>query len=211
VRHDLQAFSRSILTLIKTGGDTGDTGDKSNKPNNCVGLGATTNPNALTPLDPEWRRDLSGAGDRIFLRDQAHTESVPTVATVTTNFKRVPAFADVLFARLAAMRAADPPEGFSFAAWRQLCIDGDAFVRRWAAQTASLGWTDLDIFGVHSSSPAGRVGCWGLALLIQGGEVDSLTIDRAVIRRRSGAKLTWRRCDAVQRVPIWQLLQDADP
>ena len=206
MRHDLQAFSRSILALIKTGGDTGDSGDKSNKPKNCLSLDATTEPNALTPLDPEWRRGLSGGGDRISPNDQAHSEAVPTVATVTTNFKRVPAPADVLFAGLAAMRAADPLEGFSFAAWRQLCIDGDAFVRRWGAQIASLGWTDLDIFGVHRLSPAGRVGCWGVALLIQGGEVGSLTIDRAAIHRRSGAKLTWSRCDADQRVPIWQLL-----
>jgi hypothetical protein len=136
---------------------------------------------------------------------EAHNQNAPIVATVTTDFKRGLLQDDVIMG-LAAMRAADPLEGFSFAAWRQICIDGDAFVRRWETQAASLGWTNLDIFGVHPSSPAGRIGCWGIALLIQGGEVDSLTINGAAIRRRSGAKLTWRRCDAIQRVPIWQLL-----
>jgi hypothetical protein len=137
---------------------------------------------------------------------EAHSQNVPTVATVTTDFKGGPTLEDALFGGLANMRVADPLEGFSFPMWRHICIDGEAFSRRWAAQAAALGWSALDIFGVHPLSPAGRIGCWGVALLIQGGEVDALTSDAASIRRRSGARLTWRRFDNLQQVPIWQLL-----
>jgi hypothetical protein len=211
VRHDLQAFSRSIVALIKTSGDTGDSGDKANKSNSYASLPVSTNSEILSPLDPEWRHALPGRGDRISVHLEVHDQNVPTVATVPTDFEGGQALEDVLFGGLAIMRAADPLEGFSFAMWRHICDDGEAFARGWAAQAAGLGWTVLDIFGVHPLSPAGRVGWWGVALLIQGGEIDALTGDRATIRRRSGARLTWRRCNAVERVPIWQLLRDAYP
>jgi hypothetical protein len=206
MRHDLQAFSRSIVALIKTSGDTGDSGDKKNKANKYASLPVSTNSKILSPLDPEWRRTLPRGGDGISLHLEARNLNVATVTTVTKDFKGGPALDDALFDGLANMRAADPLEGFSFAMWRHICIDGEAFARCWAAEAAALGWSDLDIFGVHPSSPAGRVGCWGVALLIQGGEVDVLTSDTASIRRRSGARLTWRRFDNLQRVPIWQLL-----
>src|SRR5690349_13527741 len=65
VRHDLQAFSRSIVALIKTSGDTGDSGDKANKSNSYASLPVSTNSEILSPLDPEWRHALPGRGDRI--------------------------------------------------------------------------------------------------------------------------------------------------
>ncbi len=71
-----------------------------------------------------------------------------------------------------------------------------------------LGWRDVDVFGVHPVKPGARVGCWGLVLTIQGGNVIAITDKSATIRRRSGAILIWRRFD-VEQVPLWQLVRGA--
>ena len=62
-----------------------------------------------------------------------------------------------------------------------------------ATRPQQLGWTALDLFGVHPLAPAARIGCWGLILFVQGGDVVALTDGTATICRQSGAVLTYRR------------------
>jgi hypothetical protein len=79
--------------------------------------------------------------------------------------------------------------------WSELVSDAEIFLAGWGNAARQLGWTALDLFGIHLSAPAARVGCWGLILFLQGGDVVALTDSAATIRRRSGAILTYRRTD----------------
>ena len=99
-------------------------------------------------------------------------------------------------------------QDFSPSAWSDLLADGAAFLKTWGNQAMQLGWRDVDVFGVHPVKPGARVGCWGLVLTIQGGNVIAITDKSATIRRRSGAILIWRRFD-VEQVPLWQLVRGA--
>jgi hypothetical protein len=54
-------------------------------------------------------------------------------------------------------------------------------------------WTALDLFGVHPTRPAARFDVMGLLLLLQGGEVITLTAESASIGRPSGAILRFFR------------------
>ncbi len=86
MKHDLEAFSRDMVTLIKKSGDSGDSGDKSKKslgeranfvPTRCAGV---------SPLDSEWGHGVAASGDRKEQDLQMVGQSVPTVPTATTNF-----------------------------------------------------------------------------------------------------------------------------
>jgi hypothetical protein len=60
-----------------------------------------------------------------------------------------------------------------------------------------MGWTALDLFGVHPTRPAVRFDVMGLLLLLHGGEVMALTQEGASIRRPSGAVLRFSRSSTV--------------
>ncbi len=47
----------------------------------------------------------------------------------------------------------------------------EAFISRSGHAAQPLGWTALDLFGVHPLAPASRFDAMGLFLLIQGGAV----------------------------------------
>jgi hypothetical protein len=44
---------------------------------------------------------------------------------------------------------AERPPDFTGKAWRKLIEDGGRFLDRWANEAARLGWSALDVFGVH--------------------------------------------------------------
>jgi len=87
-----------------------------------------------------------------------------------------------------------------------LIDDGFRFLDRWGTNAASLGWTALDVFGVHPSAPAARYDVMGLVPLISGHDVVAITITSATIRRTSGAELVWLRRAQVGAVPLWDLV-----
>jgi hypothetical protein len=94
---------------------------------------------------------------------------------------------------LAAMEGRNCPEWISLDRWQEVISDAETFLSRWGSAAHSLGWTALDLFGVHPSAPAARFDVMGLLLLVQGGAVVALTADAATIRRKTGAVLTYRR------------------
>jgi hypothetical protein len=94
---------------------------------------------------------------------------------------------------LAAMEGRSCPERISPDRWQEVISDAEIFLARWGSAAHSLGWTALDLFGVHSSAPAARFDVMGLLLLVQGGAVVALTADAATIRRKTGALLSCRR------------------
>ena len=106
---------------------------------------------------------------------------------------------------LAALHLADPLEGFTLASWRQLLNDAGRFVDRWGSEAARLGWTALDLFGVHQVAPAVRYDAMGLMPLIRGGEVVALDATRATIRMPAGGLLTYLRRQRHETVAVWDV------
>ena len=90
MKHDLEAFSREIVSLIKTSGDTGGSGDKSKKPLPHSDFFVPTRQAAMSPLALDWGHDVAASGDRKAQHLEAVAEGVPSVPTATTNFRSGP-------------------------------------------------------------------------------------------------------------------------
>ncbi|WP_271540939.1 hypothetical protein [Bradyrhizobium sp. CCBAU 45321] len=71
--------------------------------------------------------------------------------------------------------------------------DTDVFLSNWDRAACDLGWTGLDLFGVHAAAPVCRYDVMGLVMLLGGGSVFALTEQTAALRRPSGSTLTYRR------------------
>jgi hypothetical protein len=69
----------------------------------------------------------------------------------------------------------------------------DAFLSSWGRAAYDLGWTALNLFGVHAIAPGSRYDVMGLVPLLGGGSVFALTEQTAAIRRHSGSTLTYTR------------------
>ncbi len=85
--------------------------------------------------------------------------------------------------------------------------DAYRLLRDNAAQAHELGWTGLDLFGVHRERPWVRFDCMGLVPLLNGAKVVALSDTEAVIEKPSGARLTFRRHGQVpdEVCPVWEL------
>lgn len=211
MKHDLDAFSRDIVALIKTSGDTGGSGDKSKKSLRDNDFFVPGRPASLSPLHSDWGQDASASGDRKSERLQAVVERVPDVPAATTQSQGGLAVATQYetpadwYAILTELNRRDPVDWLSFDRWNEVVSDAEIFLTRWGNAALQLGWNALDLFGVHSAAPAAQVGCWGLILFVQGGDVVALTDSTATIRRRSSAVLTYRREPQRDRVLLSEL------
>ena len=200
MKHDLQAFSQDIVALIKTSGDSGGSGDKLKKSLRERDNFVPTRLQLVSPLKNEWGQPCAASGDRKYQRLESLMRRVPTVPTVPTHFRQGPsepaasAVPPEWYAILAGLERQECPDWITIDRWRELLSDGDTFLSRWGSAAHSMGWTALDLFGVHPAAPAARFDVMGLLLLTRGGPVVALMADGASIRRPSGALLTWRRC-----------------
>ena len=100
------------------------------------------------------------------------------------------------------------PRPYTDPCWQVLREDALIFLQDWAAQAHRLGWSDLDLFGVHRFAPLARYDCMTLVPLLGGCQVAALTEASAVIVTGSGACQTFRCHQAV--VPaeiclVWNL------
>lgn len=199
MKHDLEAFARDIVTLIKTSGDSGDTGDRSQKSLRDNDFSVPTRRAMVSPLNSDWGRDIAASGDRKREFLQAVVDGVPTVPAATTQFGggAVPVIGSDIPAEwhaiLAKLNRRDRVDWISPDRWWELIRDATTFLDRWECAAEQLGWTALDLFGVHPVAPAARFDVMGLVFLINGGSVVALTETAATIRRRSTAVLTYRR------------------
>ena len=87
--------------------------------------------------------------------------------------------------------------------WEMLLQDAVRFLDRWSLTAHAMGWSVLDLFGVHPTRPSVRFDVMGLLLLEQGSEVVALTVEGASIKRRSGAVLRFSR-PAAGGVLFWE-------
>jgi hypothetical protein len=202
MKHDLEAFSRDIVTLIKKSGDSGGSGDKLEKPLSQKDFCVPTRETGVSPLEHDWGQICATSGDRKSPISQPVATGVPTVPTATTHFTgaedwdeegRAPA---EWHAVLAEMERHSCPDWLTPDRWDAVLSDAENFLSRWGAAAHALGWTALDLFGVHPTVPASRFDLMGLLPLVQGGTVIALTEDGATLRRKTGAVLSYRRCTA---------------
>ncbi len=91
--------------------------------------------------------------------------------------------------------------------WQVLREDAYHFLRDHAARAHELGWTALDLFGVHPGKPWARFDCMGLVPLLSGAGVVALSDTEAVIEKPNGARVTFRRRGQVpdETCLIWEL------
>ena len=86
-----------------------------------------------------------------------------------------------------------PPASCPDARWQTLREDAYTFLRDHAARAHELGWSVLDLFGVHCERPWVRFDCMWLVPVLDGGRAMALSDTEAVIERPSGALVTFRR------------------
>jgi hypothetical protein len=98
-----------------------------------------------------------------------------------------------------------PLESLGAEAWRQLLLDAETFFQRWSAP-ALIGWSDVELLGVHPGAPAARYDAMGLLLLIKGGEVIELHGQRATIRTQGGSLLVYRKHGYEGATLPWRLI-----
>jgi hypothetical protein len=197
MKHNLEAFSREIVSLIKTSGDAGGSGDKSKKTVLHSGFFVPTRQSAMSPLELDLAHDVAATGDRKSLYFEIVADRVPSVPTATSHVQiarsvegSVPA---EWHAILAGLKRRDPVDWLSPERWHGLISDAEGFLSDWGSTAHLLGWTALDLFGVHPNAPAARFDVMGLILILNGAAVLALTNHTATMRRVSGAVLTFRR------------------
>lgn len=137
-------------------------------------------------------------------------ESVATVATVADPLDEIRARRAVpseWTGGVEQLLLTGAPRGFPDDMWRQLGEDAVRFLDKWGPEACRLGWTTLDLFGVHPAAPTVRYDAMGLVPLIRGSEVISITDRSATTRQPSGACLSYIRGVRVHAVPVWALLE----
>ena len=108
---------------------------------------------------------------------------------------------------VADLLAMAPPASCSAERWETLREDAYTFLRDWAARAHELGWTALDLFGVHPVKPWVRFDRMGLVPILDGARITALSDIEAVIEKPSGARVTWRRRGQVpdETCLVWDL------
>jgi hypothetical protein len=196
MKHDLKAFSHEIVSLIK-GGDAGGSGDKSNKSLPRASFFVPARQTLVSPPAMDWGHDFAPRGDRKGKYSPLVGACVPSAPTATSDFwlgkiSDLDAPAE-WHAVLEELERREPVDGFGAERWADLVSDAESFLSRWGGVAYSLGWTSLDLFGVHPIAPAGRFDVMGLIPMLNRAEVLALTRQTATMRRPSGAVLTYRR------------------
>lgn len=88
------------------------------------------------------------------------------------------------------LRRSEPPAWASAERWSELVADTESFLVTWGKTADRLGWTTLDLFGVHPIAPTARFDVMGLIPILRGRSVCVLTEKTATIECKSGARLT---------------------
>ena len=94
----------------------------------------------------------------------------------------------------------DPCPGFRPYGWARFLGNALDFLHRHGAEAARLGWTDVELFGVHPVVGVVRVDHAGALMLSVGSRVES--VEAEAIRYSAG--LVYRRSGApAAAVPVW--------
>jgi hypothetical protein len=201
MKHSSADFTAHMLSLLKNTGPSGPTGPTPDKPFNLNEKAGTTRGAEVGPVDLDWSQHVCAIGPGKTPTKQSLRDGGTAGTSGTTNFEQGPALGlpgkcpPEWYAILAELKARNPVEWLSAQRWCEVVSDVEIFLSRWGNAAHQLGWTALDLFGVHPMAPASRFDMMGLVLLIDGGEVVTLTSNSATIRRMSGTFLTFRKSD----------------
>jgi hypothetical protein len=209
--HRPEDFAEHFIGLLKNSGSSGSSGSGVGNALNNKAFASTTGAQSQEPVKSEWFSGVKFSGSTNNIANQSLAGARTTGTTGTTIFEeglndecegRAPAEWHAILAELEQRSCSD---WLSPDRWDAVLSDAENFLSRWGAAAHALGWTALDLFGVHPTVPAARFDVMGLVLLICGGEVIALTASSAAIRRRSGAVLTYRRGDQTGAVCITRI------
>jgi hypothetical protein len=100
--------------------------------------------------------------------------------------------------------------------WRRVVADGRLFTATWGRQAEALGWTDVELFGLHeppahphaSYNRMSRYDCMGLVWLLNGNPVVALTEITAAIQHKSGSVTIYRKLNKPALGPLGDSLDD---
>ena len=107
-------------------------------------------------------------------------------------------------------RGFTPERGFTHERWRSIGEAAAEVVGRWGAEMARLGWSDFDLFAVHSDAPATRLDAMGLVSLMGPCQIVAIDARGADLRTPSGAVQRFqRRPLPTGTTLLWHLLPDA--
>lgn len=106
---------------------------------------------------------------------------------------------------VAQLQTMPPLDGFTLNRWDLIKSDCCALLRDWGAEMRRLGWSTEDAFGIHPEAPGDVTGCYGLGVLLNGGNVTEISEKIARIRCQSGAVQTFVRKPMEWAVPIWMV------
>jgi hypothetical protein len=173
-----------------------------------------TRESASKPPTPQWFDGRREGGfpikpnDFNRLHDRQTTQTTHTTKSEQSGQRRpFDDLPDDWQAILNELKGATPVDGSGDARWPSLVDDTEVFLARWGEAAHLLGWTALDLFGVHPAAPAARFDVMGLLPLLRGASVVALTKDDARMRRPSGAMLTFRRVAQAGAVLVTSCLQ----
>jgi hypothetical protein len=209
--HRPEDFAEHFIGLLKTSGSSGSSGSNFDKPLSNKAFASTTGAQPREPVKSEWFSAVQSSGSHNSIANQ------PLAWARTTRTTRTATFEEGLnadserhspaewHAILAELEQRNCPDWLLPDRWNGLLSDAEIFLDRWGSAAHQLGWTTLDLFGVHPEAPSARFDKMGLVLLICGGEVIALTAGSATIRRSSGAVLTYRRSDQAGAVLLSQV------
>jgi hypothetical protein len=211
--HSFPDFTTHVMDLLKNTGHSGPTGPTSTKPLISKEKIGTSLAQGVGPVENEWSHHSVVSGPAKQSHKQLVTVDGTTGTSGTTNFAEAKSSCEtglapaVWHAILADLEHRNCPDWMSPERWNFLLGDAEGFLSRWGHAAEALGWTALDLYGVHPAAPAARFDVMGLLLLVQGGSVKVLTAASASIRRITGAALTFRRlADAIGAVLLPEVL-----
>jgi hypothetical protein len=101
--------------------------------------------------------------------------------------------------------------------WQRCVEDGRRFLAQWGSQAEALGWSNRDLFGLHtppadphpSYSRLSRYDATGLVWLLQGRPVVALTADTAAIENKKTGNITvYRKHNKPGYGPVGDSLDD---
>lgn len=197
--HSFDGLADEICALLKNAGDSGDTGDRAKNASPINNISVTKLRRHVSPNENTLVTPLANFGDGKQELFQSLKCGVTNVTSVTNNFRQgqtasaAGAPASEWHAILAGLKERAAPDWVMPDRWETLLHDAERFLDRWSSTAQALGWTALDLFGVHPTRPAARFDVMGLLLLLHGDEVIALTAEGASIRRPSEAVLRFSR------------------
>jgi hypothetical protein len=103
-----------------------------------------------------------------------------------------------------------------FERWQQAIRDAEYFLAKWGQPAQALGWTTVELFGLHpvparpslSYRRLSRCDCTGLIWLLQGRPVVALTDTTATISTASNGTVTYRKYHKPALGPLGDSLDD---